>query len=111
MKFLQVLIFVRTSCPSIRPRVTQMDKRLAWQDHHPIGLIRLKHLPSGYELGLRMAQSLKTDSCIKRLKIVQTIQLLPDSWYPRMNILSREVAVVPQILRDRYHSKVLVHAW
>ena len=53
----------------------------------------------------------ETDSCIERLKIIQTTQFLPDPWYPGMSILRREVAMIPQILRYRYHPKVLMHAW
>ena len=87
------------------------DKRAAEQDHHLSGSVRRKHLPGGHESKLLLAQYLETNSCIERLKIVQTTQFLPDSWYPCMSVLRGEVAMVPQVLRDGYHPKVLVHAW
>ena len=86
------------------------DKRAVEQGQHLSESVRRKHLPGSHESKLLLAQYLETNSCIERLKIVQTTQFLPDSRYPCMSVLWREVAMVPQVLRDSYHPKVLVHA-
>lgn len=47
---------------------------------------------------------------IQSLKVVERAQLLPNARYPSVRVLLRSIAVIPQLLRNRYHPEMLMHA-